>query len=154
MLWRIADHVRLAAGAGARFDEHGPDSFDTFLTPALKPSTPKDWKERGWKGPGTVARLAAALELLAWSGDTASRPPGPIGCAQVEAAVALWTGYFRAHAGVMFRRGGPTDLERQARRVVRWLKAGGRTEVSREDVRRTALAQSVSATGAIWCSPG
>jgi predicted ArsR family transcriptional regulator len=48
----------------------------------------------------------------------------------------------------MFRRGGPTDLERQARRVVRWLKAGGRTEVSREDVRRTALAQSVSATGA------
>ncbi len=31
---------------------------------------------------------------------------------------------------------------------MRWLKAGGRTDVSREDIRRGALAQSVSATGA------
>jgi hypothetical protein len=151
MLWRIADHVRLTAGPLVLdLDEHGLDSFDTFLTRLRAETEHAEGLEGAWlgKGSGTVARLAAALELLAWSGGTASRPPGPIGCAQVEAAVALWTGYFRPHAGVMFRRGGPTDLERQARRVVRWLKAGGRTEVSREDVRRTALAQSVSATGA------
>jgi uncharacterized protein YjhX (UPF0386 family) len=48
----------------------------------------------------------------------------------------------------VFDRGLPADLNRRARRVMRWLKTGGRTEVSREDVRREALAQSVTAEGA------
>jgi hypothetical protein len=103
--------------------------------------------EAAWlgKGAGTVARLAAVLELLAWSGGPASAPPGPIGRAQVAAAIALWTDYFRPHARVVFHRGGPTDLERQVRRVIRWLKVGGHTEVSREDVRRDALVRAVNA---------
>jgi hypothetical protein len=57
----------------------------------------------------------------------------------------LWTDYFRPHAGVVFHRAGPTTLDRQARRVVRWFKAGGRTEVSGEDVRREALGRTVNA---------
>jgi hypothetical protein len=151
MLWRIAERTRLAVDPLVlAFDERGLDCFDEFLTRFHAETQDTEGLEAAWlgKGAGTVARLAAALELLAWSGTAASRPPGPIGRAQLEAAIALWTDYFRPHASVVFNRGGPTDLERRARRVIRWLKAGGRTEVSRENVRRDALAQSVSAAGA------
>ena len=114
---------------------------------------PEDYQQRfptleaAWlaKGPGTVARLAAALELLGWSGGPASRPPGPIGRDAVEAAVALWRDYFRPHATAAFNRAGPTDLERHARRVLRWLKAGNRTEVSGEEVRCGGLGRTVNA---------
>src|SRR5262249_43796009 len=34
---------------------------------------------------------------------------------------------------------------KEARRVLRWIRAHGRTEVSREDVRRDALAQALNA---------
>ena len=92
-----------------------------------------------------MARLAAALELLGWSGGPASRPPGPIGSDAVEAAVTLWRDYFRPHATAAFNRAGPTDLERHARRVLRWLKAGNRTEVSGEEVRCGGLGRTVNA---------
>ena len=151
LLRLIAEQTRLAADPCVlAFEERALDSFDEFLSRLHGETQDSEGLEAAWlgKGSGTVARLAAVLELLAWSGSARSRPPGPIGRAPVEAAIALWTDYFRPHASVVFNRGGPTDLERRARRVIRWLKAGGRTEVSRENVRRDALAQSVSATGA------
>ena len=43
-------------------------------------------------------------------------------------------------------RAAPTELEGRVRRVARWLKDGGRTEVSREDIRRDALGQSLTAS--------
>jgi hypothetical protein len=149
MLWRIADQVRtterpLVLG----FDEHGLDVFDAFLAQLHAETPDSEGLEAAWlgKGAGTVARLAATLELLDWSGSTASRPPGPIGRAAVEAAIALWTDYFRPHAAAVFHRAGPTDLDRQARRVVRWFKDSGRTEVSSEDVRREGLRRSANAS--------
>jgi len=48
----------------------------------------------------------------------------------------------------VFDRAGPSDQQRQARRVVRWLKANRRTEITREDVWRHALARAVDAAGA------
>ena len=54
----------------------------------------------------------------------------------------------RLHAKVFFDRVAPCDLDARARRVVRWLKASGRSEVSREDIRRTALGQTVNASEA------
>jgi hypothetical protein len=39
----------------------------------------------------------------------------------------------------------PDDVEHKARQVVRWLKARGLGNVSREDVRREALSRSVNA---------
>jgi hypothetical protein len=95
-----------------------------------------------------VARLAAALELLAWSGSGAPGLPGHIGRDQVEAAAALWTGYFRPHARAVFDCAAPADSERRVRRVARWLKDSGTTVVSREDIRRKALGQAVNASDA------
>jgi hypothetical protein len=69
-------------------------------------------------------------------------------CGAIERAIALWRGYFRLHAKVFFDRVAPADLDARARRVVRWLQASGRSEVSREDIRRTALAQTVNASQA------
>ena len=73
---------------------------------------------------------------------------GDIDQGAMERAIALWRDYFRLHAKVFFDRVAPGDLEARARRVVRWLKASGRSEVSREDIRRTALGQTVNASEA------
>jgi hypothetical protein len=42
----------------------------------------------------------------------------------------------------------PTDFERRVRRVARWLKDHHGAVVSREDIRRKALARTVNADGA------
>ncbi len=131
-------------------DPRGDQPFDAFLAGLDAEVRQAEGPEAAWlgKGGGTVARLAGVLELLAWSGLEAPGSPGHLGAAQVDAAVALWTGYFRPHARVVFDRGVPSDLERRARRVMLWLKDGKRTEVSREEVRREALGRTVTAHGA------
>jgi hypothetical protein len=58
--------------------------------------------------------------------------------------VSLWWDYYRPHALALFKGGG-TSEESRVRRVVRWLGSEGRRVVSREDVRRTALCESVDA---------
>jgi len=63
----------------------------------------------------------------------------------MEAAVRLWSDYLRPHACLVFDRVGPTDTERHARRVVRWLKVHRPADVSREDVRRRALGRTLDA---------
>ena len=132
------------------FDAHGIKAFDEFLAGLHADRGKTEGLEAAWlgKGPATMARLAAALELLAWSASGAAGLPGHIGRNQVEAAAALWAGYFRPHARVVFDRATPTDSERRVRRVARWLKDGRASTVSREDVRRRALGQTVNADGA------
>jgi hypothetical protein len=148
MLLLIEEQARQSAGPLAlSFETSALDRFERFLEGLHREPRHAESLEAAWlaKGPGTVARLAAALELLGWSGGPASRPPGPIGGDAVEAAVTLWRDYFRPHAAAAFNRAGPTDLERHARRVLRWLKAGNRTEVSGEEVRCGGLGRTVNA---------
>jgi hypothetical protein len=148
MLLLIEEQTRQSAGPLVlSFETSALDRFERFLEGLHREPRHAESLEAAWlaKGPGTVARLAAALELLGWSGGPASRPPGPIGRDAVEAAVALWRDYFRPHATAAFNRAGPTDLERHARRVLRWLKAGNRTEVSGEEVRCGGLGRTVNA---------
>jgi len=129
------------------FDAHGVKAFDGFLSRLHAELRNTEGLEAAWlgKGPATVARLAGTLELLAWSGSGGPGQPGPIGRNQVEAAASLWTSYFRPHARAVFDRAMPSDLERRVRRVARWLKDEGTAVVSREDIRRRALGQSVNA---------
>jgi hypothetical protein len=151
LLRRIARKARTADDPLVLlFDPHGVKVFDGFLSGLDADLRHAEGLEAAWlgKGRGTVARLAGVLELLAWSTTGATGPPGHLGRDQVAAAVRLWNDYFRPHARAVFDRGLPSDLNRRARRVMRWLKTGRRTEVSREDVRREALAQSVTAEGA------
>ena len=130
------------------FDEAALDSFDVFLAGLDAKVREAEGLEAAWlgKGAGAVARLAAVRELLTWSCGPATARPGPIGRATVAAAIALWTDYFRPHARVVFQRGGPSDTQRRVRQVIRWLRAGERQEVSREDIRREALVQTVNAS--------
>ena len=131
------------------FDVHGIKAFDEFLAGLHADRGKSEGLEAAWlgKGPATIVRLAAALELLAWSASGAKGPPGHIGRDQVEAATALWSGYFRPHARAVFDRAVPTDFDRRVRRVARWLKDSGATVVSREDIRSQALSRTVNAEG-------
>jgi hypothetical protein len=92
-----------------------------------------------------VARLAGVLELLAWSAPGSSVRPSPIGRAPAERAVRLWSDYFRHQARALFLHSVPGERERLARRVARWLRSRGLTEVSREQVRTEALSRGVDA---------
>src|SRR5262245_21878814 len=128
-------------------DEHGQKAFDAFLAGLQAGLGKADGLEACWlgNGPGTVARLAGALELLGWSGLKSAGRPGAIGRAQIEAATALWAGYFRPHARAVFQQAAPDDVMAKVRRAARWLKAAVKAEGSREDIRREALSQSVDA---------
>ena len=63
----------------------------------------------------------------------------------VENAIALWRDYLRPHARAVLHHATPNDIEHKARQVVRWLKARGVVNVSREDIRREALSRTVDA---------
>jgi hypothetical protein len=124
--------------------------LDTFLGELHAEAQSQEGLEAGFlgKGRGTVIRLAGILSLLRWSeGDAIAHPP-PICLDDVRDAAGLWSDYFRHHAQSAIYRAGRNSQDRNARRVIRWLKSEGCVEVSREDVRRDALAQAVDAAGA------
>ncbi len=134
-----------------RFDSEAEALFDHFHAGLHRQTREADGLEAGWlgKGPGTVLRLAGILALLAWSEqDDAAQPPAIIGRETVQLAIGLWDHYFRAHARNVFNQTGRSDRDRHARRVVRWLQHTGTEELSRELVRREALAHAVDAEGA------
>jgi hypothetical protein len=131
------------------FHEEAVKSFDRFLTWLQEEIRGAEGAEAGWlgKGRGTVVRLAAIFALLDWSRHAATaRPPGTVGRDHLQAATRLWRDYFRPHGRAVLDRCAPSDVERQVRRVVRWLKkAGAKAEITREEVRRHALGKTVNA---------
>lgn len=151
MLARIAD----TAGSPGNprllvFDELALHAFDHFMRAQHAETQAMEGLEAGWlgKGPGTVARLAAILMLLSWSEYESPVPPATIDRERIGHAIGLWTRYFKPHARAVFNQAGRTDRDRQARRAVRWLRASGFEEVSREQIRCEALSYSVDAEGA------
>jgi hypothetical protein len=151
MLRRISRVARTPADPVVLpLDAHGVKAFDGFLAGLHADLRKSEGLEAAWlgKGAATVARLAGALELLAWSGSDAPGLPGHLGGAQIEAAAALWASYFRPHARAVFDLAVPSDFERRVRRVARWLKDCGATVISREDIRCRALGRTINADGA------
>ncbi len=135
------------------FDVGALGALDAFLARLHAEQRRAEGLEAAWlgKGQGLVPRLAGVLHMLKWSAAQAadtSIAVGDIDRDTVERAIALWSGYFRLHAKVFFDCVAPCDVDARARRVVRWLQANDRHEVSREDVRRTVLGQTVNATEA------
>lgn len=105
-----------------------------------------------------MLRLAGTLAYLAWAfslgrptgangveGITGSLEPTTIDETSVRAAIKLMADYFWPHARACLCQIGLTDRHRNARRALRWIRANGRTEVSREDIRRAALSQALDA---------
>jgi hypothetical protein len=105
-----------------------------------------DGREREWwsKGPSQVLRLSGVLCFLAWAMDGGTEP-AYIDGGFIEAAVRLWHDYFWPHSRAAVRQIGLTDRHAEARRVLRWIRAGGWDTVSREDIRRDALSQRFDA---------
>jgi hypothetical protein len=105
-----------------------------------------DGREREWwaKGPSQVLRLAGTLCYLDWAMEGGPEPQA-VEARFIEAAVRLWRDYFWPHSRAAVRQIGLTDRHAEARRVLRWLKAGNRQEVSREEVRCEALTRRLNA---------
>jgi hypothetical protein len=134
------------------FEDQAVTVFDTCLERLHGETLRAEGLLAGWlgKGRGTVARLAAVLALLDWTANRPSNAPPPtvITAQHLHAAWNLWERYYRPHARAVFDRAGPSDRARKARQVIGWIRARGATQISREDVRREALRQTVKATGA------
>jgi hypothetical protein len=109
-----------------------------------------DGREREWwvKTPGHVLRLSGTLAYLEWARATAgttTAEPARIEARFVAAAIRLVTEYFWPHARAAIRQIGLTDHHARERKVLRWLRAERKEQVSIEDVRREALQQSLDA---------
>ncbi|HYD05764.1 MAG TPA: hypothetical protein VEC60_08560, partial [Reyranella sp.] len=109
-----------------------------------------DGLEAAWigKGPGTIVRLAGLLGLMDWATEARAEPPAGVAAAHVERAHALWAEYFWPHAQAVFGQAGTTMADRQARRIALWLRRVRPDMVSREEIRREALCQTVDAQAA------
>jgi hypothetical protein len=105
-----------------------------------------DGREREWwaKGGAHVLRLVGTLFYLAWAMGTDAEP-SCIEVQFVQAAVRLWRDYFWPHSRAAMRQIGLSERHANARRVLRWLRAHRKAEVSLTDIRRDALAQSLDA---------
>jgi hypothetical protein len=145
--------VSLSDGALAKFEE--------FRRLAYRTRHELDGLERQSFGKGVthVLRLAAVLAYLGWAielgrsspggieGITGGLEPEAIDQQYMVAAIRLWLDYFWPHARAALRQVGLTDRHRKARRVLRWIAWKRLTEVSREEIRREALSQTLDAEG-------
>jgi hypothetical protein len=133
--------------------------FEDFRQLVDKMKHGLDGRERQWfvKGELQVLRLAGTLAFLSWAisldspsvngvdGITAALEPSQISEEFIVAAIHLWLEYFWPHARAALRQIGRNERHANSRRVLRWIKAHNKAEVSREEVRRDALAQSLDA---------
>ena len=71
--------------------------------------------------------------------------PKEIAVEFMRAAVILVRNYFWPHSRAAIRQIGVSEQDADARRVLKWIQAEERLEVSREDIRRTALARKLNA---------
>jgi hypothetical protein len=103
-------------------------------------------RDREWmaKGPGQVLRLSGTLAYLDWA-MVGGQEPSEIEVRFLVAAVRLWREYFWPHSRAALRLIGLSDRHVEARKVLRWIKAHGKREVSREDIRKDALTRRLDA---------
>lgn len=133
------------------FDDAALAHFQEILDIVRQQMREADGLEAAWIGKGgpTIARLAGLLVLMHWAEDeTQENPAGGITLKLVEDAWALWSDYFLPHAQSVFDHTS-TEQDRMVRRVVQWLKAKRKTQVSLMNIRREALAHAVDESGAM-----
>jgi hypothetical protein len=118
-----------------------------------------DGHERQWfvKGETVVLRLAGTLAYMAWAialgtpsangldGITSSLEPRTVDKKFMTDAIRLWREFFWPHARAAMRQIGLSDRHKNARRVLRWIKARTQKHVSRDDIREGALGKKLDA---------
>jgi Protein of unknown function (DUF3987) len=105
-----------------------------------------DGREREWwaKSPAHVLRLAGTLSYLTWAW-VGGAEPERIEVEFIDAAVRLVRDYFWPHSRAALRQIGLNERHANARRLLRWIRAHNRREISLKDARRDALGQSLDA---------
>jgi len=71
--------------------------------------------------------------------------PSLVDDAFMKNAVRLVRDYFWPHSRAALRQIGLSERHANARRVLHWIRKNNKTEVSRQDIRRDALGQSLDA---------
>jgi hypothetical protein len=124
------------------------EEFAQFLQFAHQGKDAFEGREREWwaKMSAHALRLSGTLAYLPWAVDGGPEPAA-IDKGAMSSAITLTRDYFWPHARACLRLIGLTERHTNARRVLRWLRANRKTEVSREDVRRDALSQRLDADG-------
>jgi hypothetical protein len=150
-LTRLDDLAEFADGRLVKhsigLSERASGEFEQFRQFAHLEKEAVEGRDREWlaKGPAHVLRLAGTLCLLDWAMRGGGTPPTSIDAKYMVAAVRLVREYFWPHARAALRQIGLTERHVNARRVLRWIRARGKTEISLEDVRRDALGQKLDA---------
>src|SRR5262249_26172296 len=118
--------------------ERALGEFEHFRQFAHAEKEAVEGRDREWlaKGPAHVLRVAGTLSLLDWAMRLGEMPPTSIEAKYMAAAIRLVKNYFWPHARAALRQIGRTERHVNARRVLRWTRARGKTEISLEDVRR------------------
>jgi len=103
--------------------------------------------EAAWigKAAGNIIRLAGLLSLMDWAAAGSEAPCTTVEEQHLERAHALWTDYYWPHAQTVFGQACSTLAERRVRRVGRWLQRLRPDTISREEVRREALGNTIDA---------
>jgi hypothetical protein len=137
----------VCAPAVLRLQEVAVDRLQALLPHVRAFMRDADGVEAAWigKAAGTIVRLAGLLSLMDWAGSDSTEPCTTVEAQHLERAHALWADYFWPHAQAVFGEAPSTLDERRVRRVGRWLRRMRPQTVSREDVRREALGQTVNA---------
>jgi len=107
-----------------------------------------DGREREWfaKAPAHVLRLSGTLCFLDWAiKDDGSPEPERVDEIFMSAACRLVCDYLWPHSRAALRQIGLSERHANSRRVLRWIKATGKTEVAIKDIRRDALVGALDA---------
>jgi hypothetical protein len=130
-----------------KLDPEADEEFAQFAQFAHQDKKALEGREREWfaKVTAHVLRLANTLTWVEWALNAEATKPDAVSRATMQAAIRLVRDYFWPHARGCLRLIGLTERHTNAKRVLGWLRAKGKTEVSREDIRRDALSQRLDA---------
>jgi len=122
------------------------ETFQQFLQFMHARKHSLDGREREWwsKTPAHVLRLAGTLAYVNWA-MSGGEQPNLIEDYCAKNAVRLVRDYFWPHSRAALRQIGLSERHANERRLLRWIAANKRTEISLMDARRDALAQSLDA---------
>ncbi len=122
------------------------ENFEQFRHFAHQERAGLDSREREWwaKSPAHVLRLGGTLTYLDWA-MRGGEEPSLVDDSFMKSAVLLVRDYFWPHSRAALRKIGLSERHANARRVLGWIRKNNKAEVSRENIRRDALGQSLDA---------
>jgi len=128
-------------------DAEAAAEFAQFAQFAQQEKNAFEGREREWfaKATAHVLRLANTLTFVEWALTTDITKPVCVNKTTMQAAIRLVRDYFWPHARACLRLIGLTERHTDARRVLLWIRAKRKSEVSREEIRRDALSQRLDA---------